>query len=101
MMPMKSVLADYLSGLDPNIAMLVYGLVSLIINDTIDKAKKVELEQISASNTLQANVRLQQLKQQNFLLNSQIMQIQGQRTETPRPQGSTAQKKWTNSWDKK
>ena len=94
---MESVLADYLSGLDPNIAMLVYGLASLTIEDTIDKAKKVELEQMSASNVLPANIRLQQLEQQNFLLNSQIMQMQGQETETPRSQGSAAQKKWINS----
>src|ERR1043165_8756490 len=26
--------------------------------------------------------------------------MQGTGTETPRPQGSAAQKKWTNSWDK-
>src|ERR1043165_785014 len=97
MMPIESVLADYLSGLDPNIAMLVYGLAPLTIEDAIDKAKKVELEQMSASNALQANIRLQQLEQQNFLLNSQIMQMQGQETETPRPQGSVAQKKWINS----
>src|ERR1044072_4983749 len=100
MMPMESVLADYLSELDPNIAILVYDLASLTIDDAIDKAKKVELEQMSASNALQANARLQQLEHQNFLLNSQIMQMQGQGTETPRPQGSAAQKKWTNSWDK-
>src|ERR1044072_9184100 len=100
MMPMESVLADYLSGLDPNIAMLVYELAPLTIDNAIDKAKKVELGQTSASNTLQANVRLQQLEQQNFLLNSQVMQMQGQGIETPRPQGSAAQKKWTNSWDK-
>ena len=43
MMPMESVLADYLSELDPNIAMLVYELAPLTIDDTIDKAKKVEL----------------------------------------------------------
>ena len=61
-MPNESVLADYLSGLDPNIAILVYGLSPLTIDDAIDKAKKVELGQMSASNTLQANVRLQQLK---------------------------------------
>src|ERR1044071_1042136 len=97
MMPVESVLANYLLGLDPNITMLVYGLAPLIIDDAIDKAKKVELGQMSASNALQANVRLQQLEQQNFLLNSQIMQMQGQGTETLRPQGSAAQKKWTNS----
>ena|ERR1044071_106452 len=66
---------------------------SLTIDDAIDKAKKVELRQMSASNALQANVRLQQLEQQNFLFKSQIMQMQGQGTETPRPQGSAAQKK--------
>src|ERR1043165_1337861 len=100
MMPMESVLADYLSGLDSNIAMLVYGLAPLTVDDAIDKAKKVELGQISVSNALQTNVRLQQLEQQNFLLNSQIMQIQEQGTETPRPQENAVQKKWTNSWDK-
>ena len=52
MMPMESVLADYLSGLDPNIAMLVYGLASLTIDDAIDKTKKVELGQMNASNML-------------------------------------------------
>jgi hypothetical protein len=99
-MPNESVLADYLSGLDPNIAMLVYGLAPLTIDDAIDKAKKVELGQMNAANTIQANVRLQQLEQQNFILNHQLVQMQGQGTETPRPQGSAAQKKWTNSWDK-
>src|ERR1044072_3660366 len=68
-MPMESVLADYLFGLNPNIAMLVYGLAPLTIDDPIDKAKKVELGQMSASNALQANVRLQQLEHQNLLLN--------------------------------
>ena len=59
----ESILADYLLGLDPNIVMLIYGLVLLTVNDTIDKAKKVELGQINTSNTIQANIRLQQLKQ--------------------------------------
>src|ERR1043166_9712508 len=86
-MPNESVLSDYLSGLDPNIAILVYGLAPLTIDDAIDKAKKVELGQMSTSNALQANVRLQQLEHQNFLLNSQIMQMQESGTETPRPQG--------------
>jgi len=58
-MPMESVLADYLLGLDSNIAMLMYKLALLTIDDAIDKAKKVELGQMSASNALQANVRLQ------------------------------------------
>ena len=43
MMPIESVLADYLSGLDPNIAMLIYRLAPLIVDDAIDKAKKVKL----------------------------------------------------------
>src|ERR1043165_2992716 len=62
MMPIKSVLIDYLLGLDHNIAMLVYGLAPLTIDDAIDKAKKVKLGQMSVSNALQANVRLQQLE---------------------------------------
>ena len=61
-MPNKSILANYFSGLDPNIAMLVYGLVLLIIEDAIDKAKKVELGQMNAFNSIQANIRLQQLE---------------------------------------
>ena len=66
----ESILVNYLIELDLNIAILVYGLASLIINDVIDKAKKVELGQMNVSNSIQANIRLQQLEQQNFLLNT-------------------------------
>jgi len=55
-MPNESTLADYLLGLDLNIIMLVYGLAPLTIDDAIDKAKKVELEQMNASNSIQANI---------------------------------------------
>ena len=51
-MPNESVLANYLSGLDPNIAMLVYRLAPLTVGDVIDKAKKVELGQINTSNSI-------------------------------------------------
>ena len=61
-MPNESTLADYLSGLDSNIVMLVYGLAPLTIDDTIDKIKKVELGQMNVFNSIQANIRLQQLE---------------------------------------
>ena len=54
----ESVLANYLSGLDPNITMLIYGLAPLTIDDAIDKAKKVELGQMNTSNSIQTNIRL-------------------------------------------
>src|SRR5688572_13876733 len=73
-MPMESVLADYLSGLDPNVAMLVYGLAPLTLDDAIDKAKKVELGQMNASANIQQNARIQLLEQQNFILNTQLAQ---------------------------
>src|SRR5688500_2044741 len=73
-MPMKSVLADYLSGLDPNVVMLVYGLAPLTLDDAIDKAKKVELGQMNASVNIQQNARIQLLEQQNFILNTQLAQ---------------------------
>ena len=60
---MESTLADYLSELDSNITILVYGLTSFTLDDTIDKAKKIELGQMNATNTIQTNVRIQQLEQ--------------------------------------
>ena len=74
-MPIESVLADYLAGLDPNVAMLVYGLAPLTLDDAIDKAKKVELGQLNATATLQTNARIHQLEQQNFILNTQLAQV--------------------------
>jgi len=61
-MPNESTLADYLLRLDPNIVILVYELAPLTVDDIIDKVKKVELGQINMFNTIQANIRLQQLE---------------------------------------
>ena len=51
-MPNESILVDYLSGLNPNIAILVYELASLTVDDAINKAKKVKLGQMNASNSI-------------------------------------------------
>ena len=39
MMPIDSVLADFMSGLDLNISMLLYGLVLTNLNEAIIKVK--------------------------------------------------------------
>ena len=52
MMPVDSVLADFMSGLDPNISMLLYGLVSINLDEVIIKAKMLEMGQKNASETI-------------------------------------------------
>ena len=44
MMPTDSVLADFMSGLDLNISILLYGLVLINLNEAIMKAKMIEME---------------------------------------------------------
>ncbi len=38
-----SILADFISGLDPNISILLYGLASTNLNKTIMKVKMIEI----------------------------------------------------------
>ena len=42
-MPTDSVLIDFMSGLDPNISMLLYELASTNLNEAIMKAKMIEM----------------------------------------------------------
>ncbi len=42
-MPADSILADFMSGLDPNISMLLYGLALINLDETIMKAKIIEM----------------------------------------------------------
>ena len=52
MMPADSILADFMSGLDPNISMLLYGLASTNLNEAIIKVKMIEMGQKNTSETI-------------------------------------------------
>ena len=43
MIPTDSILADFMSGLDSNISMLLYGLVLTNLDEAIMKAKMIEI----------------------------------------------------------
>ena len=43
MMSAKSVLADFMSGLDPNISIILYGLAPKSLDEAIRKAKMIEM----------------------------------------------------------
>jgi len=57
-MPANSVLADFISGLDPNISILLYGLASTNLDEAIMKAKMIEMEQKNASRAIQVNAKI-------------------------------------------
>ena len=42
-MPADSILADFMSGLDSNISMLLYGLALTNLDEAIIKAKMIEI----------------------------------------------------------
>ena len=52
MIPVDSVLADFMSRLDLNISMLLYGLAPTNLNEAIMKAKIIEMEQKNASRAI-------------------------------------------------
>ncbi len=52
MMLADSILANFISGLDPNILMLLYGLVLTNLDEVIMKAKIIEMEQKNASRAI-------------------------------------------------
>ena len=58
MMPANSILADFISGLDPNILILLYGLASTNLDEAIMKAKMIEMEQKNASRAIQVNAKI-------------------------------------------
>ena len=43
MMPPDSVLADFMSGLDPQISVMLYGLAPASLDEAIMKAKMIEI----------------------------------------------------------
>ncbi len=52
MMPADSILADFMSGLNPNISMLLYRLVLTNLDEAIMKAKMIEMGQKNASGAI-------------------------------------------------
>jgi len=58
MMLADSVLADFMSELDSNISMLLYGLALINLDEAIMKAKMIEIGQKNASGTIQVNVKM-------------------------------------------
>ncbi len=57
-MSTDSVLADFMSGLDPNISMLLYGLALTNLDEAIMKAKMIEMGQKNASGVIQVNAKI-------------------------------------------
>ena len=58
MMLADSVLANFISGLDLNISMLLYGLVLTNLNEAIMKAKMIEIEQKNVLGSIQVNAKM-------------------------------------------
>ncbi len=71
-MPADSILADFMSGLDLNISMLLYGLALTNLNKTIIKAKMIEIGQKNVSGTIQVNAKMMQLEIENQILQQQL-----------------------------
>src|SRR6266540_3030366 len=82
-MPADSVLADFMSGLDLNISMLLYGLASTNLDEAIMKAKMIEMGQKNASGTIQVNAKMTQLEMENQVLQQQLAWEQATK---PQPQ---------------
>ena len=72
MMPADSVLADFMSGLDPQISVMLYGLAPTTLDEAIMKAKMIEMGQKNATGTMQFNAKMAQLEQENALLHQQL-----------------------------
>ena len=71
-MLVDSILADFISGLDPNILMLLYGLAPTNLDEAIMKAKMIEMEQKNALGAIQVNVKMMQLETENQVLQQQL-----------------------------
>jgi len=67
-MSVDSILADFISGLDLNISMLLYGLVLTNLDEAIMKAKMIEMEQKNTSEAIQVNTKMMQLETENQVL---------------------------------
>ena len=68
MMSADNILADFMSRLNPNISMLLYGLTSTNLNEVIMKAKMIEMGQKNTLKTIQVNVKITQLETENQVL---------------------------------
>ena len=71
-MPADSVLADFISGLDLNIFMLLYRLALTNLDEAIMKAKMIEMGQKNASGAIQVNAKMTQLETENQILQQQL-----------------------------
>src|SRR6266540_2389609 len=103
MMPSDSVLADFMSGLDPQISVMLYGLASTSLDEAIMKAKMIEMGQRNAAGTMKFNAKVAQLEQENALLHQQLEwqprppqpQPQPQQQQTQRlPQSQIIKPQW-------
>src|SRR6266511_765090 len=105
MMPPDSVLADFMSGLDPKISVMLYGLAPVSLDEAIMKAKMIEMGQRNAAGTMQFNAKVAQLEQENALLHQQLEwqprpsqpqpQPQPQQQQTQRfPQNQVVKPQW-------
>ena len=67
-MSADSVLADFMSGLDLNILMLLYELAPTNLDEAIMKVKMIEMGQKNTSGAIQVNAKMMQLKTENQVL---------------------------------
>ena len=58
MILVDSILADFMSGLNSNISMLLYRLALTSLDKTIIKVKMIEIGQKNASETIQVNAKM-------------------------------------------
>src|SRR6266498_2501129 len=72
MMPPDSVLADFMSGLDSQISVMLYGLAPASLDEAIMKAKMIEMGQRNVTGIMQFNAKVAQLEQENALLHQQL-----------------------------
>ena len=68
MMPADSILADFMSGLDLQISVMLYSLALMTLDEAIMKAKMIEIGQKNAAGIMQFNAKVAQLEQENALL---------------------------------
>src|SRR6266542_4002524 len=90
MMPPDSVLVDFMSGLDPQISVMLYGLALVSLDEVIMKAKMIEMGQRNAAGTMQFNAKVAQLEQENALLHQQLEWQP--RPQQPQPQPQSQQR---------
>src|SRR6266508_1502872 len=92
MIPADSVLADFMSGLDLNISMLLYGLAPTNLNEAIMKAKMIEMGQKNALGVIQVNAKMTQLETKNQVLQQQLVWEQATKLQPqPQPQSQSQQ----------